>query len=143
MRGWPFYTKSLVWMPSPAFYNLRRAYLCRGSPERGTAIDAQCRTFLCRGSPTRGMATGASAAQLQTSHTAAHLRRRHTGRSPTLLRGCPEPATEERWVHQQVKALLEAAAAQQAKNSASRQRSEQGRAGAPSAHGSNPPPSQH
>jgi hypothetical protein len=45
-------------------------------------------------------------------------------------------------VRQQLKALLEAAAAQQAENSASRQQSERGRAGA-SAHGLNPPPSQH
>jgi hypothetical protein len=45
-------------------------------------------------------------------------------------------------VRQQLKALLEAAAAQQAENSASRQRSERGRAGG-SAHGLNPPPSQH
>jgi hypothetical protein len=38
-----------------------------------------------------------------------------------LLRGCPEPATsEERRVRQQLKALLEAAAAQQAESSASR-----------------------
>jgi hypothetical protein len=43
-----------------------------------------------------------------------------------LLRGCPEAATsEERRVHQQLKVLLKAAA------------------GAPSAHGPNPPPSQH
>jgi hypothetical protein len=60
-----------------------------------------------------------------------------------LLRGCPEPATsEERQVRQQLEALLEAAAAQQAESSASRQRSERGRAGAPSSHGLNPPPSQ-
>jgi hypothetical protein len=45
-------------------------------------------------------------------------------------------------VRQQLKALLEVAAAQQAESSASRQRSERGRAGAPSAHNSNPPPSQ-
>jgi hypothetical protein len=38
-----------------------------------------------------------------------------------LLRGCPEPATsEERRVRQQLKALLEAAAAQQAESSTSR-----------------------
>jgi hypothetical protein len=44
-----------------------------------------------------------------------------------LLRGCPEPATsEERRVHQQLKALLKAAAAQQAESSSSRQRSERG-----------------
>jgi hypothetical protein len=61
-----------------------------------------------------------------------------------LLRGCPKPTTsEERRVRQQLKALLEAAAAQQAESSASRQRSERGRAGAPSAHDPNPPPSQH
>jgi hypothetical protein len=46
-------------------------------------------------------------------------------------------------VRQQLKALLEAATAQQAESSASRQCSERGRAGAPSAHGPNPPPSQH
>jgi hypothetical protein len=46
-------------------------------------------------------------------------------------------------VCQQLKALLEAAAAQQAESSASRQRSEHGRAGAPSAHGPYLPPSQH
>jgi hypothetical protein len=46
-------------------------------------------------------------------------------------------------VRQQLKALLEAVAAQQAESSASRQLSERGRAGAPSAHGLNPPPSQH
>jgi hypothetical protein len=61
-----------------------------------------------------------------------------------LLRGCLELATfEERWVRQQLKALLEAAAAQQAESSTSRQCSERGRAGAPSTHGPNPPPSQH
>jgi hypothetical protein len=61
-----------------------------------------------------------------------------------LLRGCPEPATsEERRVREQLKALPEAAVAQQAKSSASRQQSERGRAGARSAHGPNPPPSQH
>jgi hypothetical protein len=61
-----------------------------------------------------------------------------------LLRGCPEAATsEERRVREQLKALLEAAAAQQAESSASRQGSERGRAGAPSAHGPNPSPSQH
>jgi hypothetical protein len=41
-----------------------------------------------------------------------------------LLRGCPEPTTsEERRVCQQLKALLEAAAAQQAESSTSRQHS--------------------
>jgi hypothetical protein len=62
-----------------------------------------------------------------------------------LLRGCPEAVTsEERRVRQKLKVLLEAAAAaQQAESSASRQRSERRRAGAPSAHGPNPPPSQH
>jgi hypothetical protein len=60
------------------------------------------------------------------------------------MRGCPELATsEERRVRQQLKALLEAAAAQQAESSASRQRSERGRAGAPSTHSPNPPRSQH
>jgi hypothetical protein len=60
-----------------------------------------------------------------------------------LLRDCPEPATsEERRVREQFKALLESAAAQQAENSASHQRSEHGWAGAPSAHGPNPPPPQ-
>jgi hypothetical protein len=59
-----------------------------------------------------------------------------------LLRGCLEPATsDERRVRQQLKALLEAAAAEQAESSASRQRLERRRAGAPSAHGPNPPPS--
>jgi hypothetical protein len=59
-----------------------------------------------------------------------------------LLRGCPDAATfEERRVCQQLKALLEAAEAQQAESSASRQCSERGRAGAPSAHGPNSPPS--
>jgi hypothetical protein len=61
-----------------------------------------------------------------------------------LLHGCLEAATsEECRVRQQLKALLEAAAAQQAESSASRLRSERGRAGTPSAHGLNPPPSQH
>jgi hypothetical protein len=61
-----------------------------------------------------------------------------------LLRDCQEPATsEERRVHQQLKTLLEAATAHQAESSASRQRSERGRAGVPSAHGPNPPFSQH
>jgi hypothetical protein len=46
-------------------------------------------------------------------------------------------------VRQQLKALLEAAAAQQAESSSSLQRSERGRAATPSAHGPNPPPSQH
>jgi hypothetical protein len=58
-----------------------------------------------------------------------------------LLRSCPKAATsEERRVRQQLMVLLEAATAQQAESSASRQR---GRAGARSAHGPNPPPSQH
>jgi hypothetical protein len=57
-----------------------------------------------------------------------------------LLCGCPEPATsEERRVRQQLKELLEAAVAQQAESSASRQRSERERAGVPSAHSPNPP----
>jgi hypothetical protein len=57
-----------------------------------------------------------------------------------LLCGCPEPATsEERRVRQQLKELLEAAVAQQAESSASRQRSECERAGVPSAHSLNPP----
>jgi hypothetical protein len=61
-----------------------------------------------------------------------------------LLRGCPEAVTsEERRVCQQLKALLEVAATQQQESSASRQRSERGRARALSAHGLNPPPSQH
>jgi hypothetical protein len=61
-----------------------------------------------------------------------------------LLRGCPEVVTsEERQVRQQLKILLKAAAAQQAESSTSRQRSERERVGAPSAHGPNPPPSQH
>jgi hypothetical protein len=60
-----------------------------------------------------------------------------------LLRGCPEPATsEKRRVREQLKALLEAAAAQQAESSTSRQRLERGRAGEPSAHDVNPPPPQ-
>jgi hypothetical protein len=46
-------------------------------------------------------------------------------------------------VRQQLKALLEAAAAQHAESSASRQRSKRGRAGTPSAHGPNLPPYQH
>jgi hypothetical protein len=46
-------------------------------------------------------------------------------------------------VCQQLKALLEDAAAQQVKSAASRQHSECERAGAPSAHDPNPPPSQH
>jgi hypothetical protein len=61
-----------------------------------------------------------------------------------LLCSCLEAATsEERRVRQQLKVLLEAAAAQQAESSASCQHSERGRAGAPSTHGLNPPPSQH
>jgi hypothetical protein len=53
-----------------------------------------------------------------------------------LLRSYPKPATsEERQMHQQLKVLLEAAVAQQAESSASCQRSDRGRAGAPSAHG--------
>jgi hypothetical protein len=61
-----------------------------------------------------------------------------------LPRGYLELATsEERRVRQQLKALLEAATAQQAESSASRQCSERGRAGVPSAHGPNPPPTQH
>jgi hypothetical protein len=60
-----------------------------------------------------------------------------------LLRDCPEPATsEERRVREQFKALFEAAAAHQAENSASHQRSGHGWAGAPSAHGPNPLPPQ-
>jgi hypothetical protein len=58
-----------------------------------------------------------------------------------LLYGCPEPTiSEERRVREQLMKLLEAVAAQQAESSASRQHSELGRAGAPSAHGPNPPP---
>jgi hypothetical protein len=61
-----------------------------------------------------------------------------------LLCGCPEAATsEERRVRRQLKALLEAAVAQQAESSASRQHSERGQAGAPYEHGPNLPPSQH
>jgi hypothetical protein len=37
----------------------------------------------CVGGPARGMATDASVARLQTSRTAAHLRRRHAGQSLT------------------------------------------------------------
>jgi hypothetical protein len=60
-----------------------------------------------------------------------------------LLRGCSEPATSKaQRVRQQLKALLEAAAAQQAESSTSRQRLEHERVGAPSAHGPNPPPRQ-
>jgi hypothetical protein len=60
-----------------------------------------------------------------------------------LLRGCPEPVTPEEWrVREQLKTLLEAAVAQQAESSASRQRSERGWAGVPSAHGPNLPPPQ-
>jgi hypothetical protein len=59
-----------------------------------------------------------------------------------LLRGSPEPETsEKRRVRQQLEALLEAAAAQQAESSPSRQRSERGRVGAPSTHDQNPLPS--
>jgi hypothetical protein len=46
-------------------------------------------------------------------------------------------------VRQQLKALLEAVEAQQVESSASCQRSERGRVGAPSAHGQNLPPCQH
>jgi hypothetical protein len=61
-----------------------------------------------------------------------------------LLCGCPEAATSEKQrVHQQLKALLEAATTQQAKSSDSHQRSKRGWVGAPSAHAPNPPPSQH
>jgi hypothetical protein len=60
-----------------------------------------------------------------------------------LLCSCPEPTTsEKRRVRQQLKALLEAAATQQAESSASRQQSEHERARAPFAHGPNPPPPQ-
>jgi hypothetical protein len=55
-----------------------------------------------------------------------------------LLRDYPDAVTsEERRVRQQLKALLEAAAAQQAESSASLQHSERGRARAPSAHSPN------
>jgi hypothetical protein len=58
-----------------------------------------------------------------------------------LLHGCPEPATsKERRVREQLKALLEAAAAQQVESSTSCQRSECERAEVPSGHGPNPPP---
>jgi hypothetical protein len=46
-------------------------------------------------------------------------------------------------VRQQLKALLEAEVAQQVESSASLQCSERGRAGAPSTHNPNPPPSQY
>jgi hypothetical protein len=60
-----------------------------------------------------------------------------------LLRSCPKPTTsEERRVRQQLKMLLEATTAQQAESSASRQRLEHERAGAPSVHGLNQPPPQ-
>jgi hypothetical protein len=75
-----------------------------------------------------------------------HFRRASQNLAATtmLLRGCPEAATsEERRVRQQLKALLEATAAQQAERSASRHCLERGRAGASSTHGPNPPPSQH
>jgi hypothetical protein len=75
----------LAWMPNPMIDSLRRAFLRRGSPERGMAIDARRRTFLCRGSPTRGTATGASAVRLPISRTAARLHRRHWGRRPTTI----------------------------------------------------------
>jgi hypothetical protein len=45
-------------------------------------------------------------------------------------------------VRQRLKALLEAAAAQQPESSASLQHLQRGRAGAPSTHSPNPPPSQ-
>jgi hypothetical protein len=61
-----------------------------------------------------------------------------------LLRGCPEAAAfEERRVRQQLKALLEAAAAQQAESSASRQWSVRDMRAAPFAHRQNPSPSRH
>jgi hypothetical protein len=61
-----------------------------------------------------------------------------------LLRSRLEAATsEERRVRQQLKVLLEVSATQQEDRSAWRQCSERGWAGAPSAHGPNPPPSQH
>jgi hypothetical protein len=73
-----------------------------------------------------------------------HFRRasQNLAAATMLLRGCPEVATsEERRVRQQLKALLEATAAQQAESSALRQHSERRRAGASSAQGPNLPPS--
>jgi hypothetical protein len=92
-RSWPFYTKSLAWMPSPTIYSLRRAFLRRGSPERETTIDARRRTILCRGSPARGTATDASAVRLSISRTATHLRHRHTGRRSTTTDAPTEART--------------------------------------------------
>jgi hypothetical protein len=58
-----------------------------------------------------------------------------------LLRGCPEVATsKERRVFQELKALLKAAAAQQAESSASHQWSARDRGAAPSVHRQDPSP---
>jgi hypothetical protein len=51
--------------------------------ELGLAIDNLRRKFLCRGSPVRGLATGATAARLRTNRMAVHLHGRRVGRSPT------------------------------------------------------------
>jgi hypothetical protein len=61
-----------------------------------------------------------------------------------LLRDFPKAATsKERQLRQQLKALLKAAATQQAESSASCQQSECNRGVAPSAHRPNPPPSRN
>jgi hypothetical protein len=60
-RSWPFYTKNMAWMPIPTTDEVRRLFLCRSSPTRGTT-------------------TGASAVRLPISRTTAHLRHRHEGR---------------------------------------------------------------
>jgi hypothetical protein len=63
------------------------------------AIDNRQRTFLCRGSPARGMTTGASAARLQTSRTAAHLLRRHVSQSPTTTEALMKAQTSTLTLH--------------------------------------------
>jgi hypothetical protein len=156
-RSRPFYTKSLAWTPSHASDNLHRACLSRAKPVRRKAIDSRREHRPAADQP-RGRAPTPPARVPEPDNNrrangganadadAPPLFRRASQNlvaAAMLLRGCPEPATsEERRVRQQLKALLEAAAAQQAESSASRQRSKSGRAGAPSAHGSNPPPSQ-
>jgi hypothetical protein len=121
---------------------------CKAKPMMGMEVDARHRTFLCRASPAKGMKTDVSAVQLliNPDADARPLFRQvspNLAAAAMLLRGCREPATfEERRERQQLKALLEAAAAQQAESSTSRQRSERGRAGVTSTHHPNPPPPQ-
>jgi hypothetical protein len=139
-------------MQSPPIGGQRRTFQCRSSPrgERRPAADhlhgraptPSVREPACDNN--RRANEGVNANAYADAPPLFRWASQNLTAAAMLLCGSPEPATsEERRVRPQLKALLEAAATQQAKSSASRQRSERGRAGAPFAHGPNPPPSQH